>query len=548
MQYTDLKHILLDSKSWSELHSRLAVRHFSYVQKGGGAVIRGPFSTGETEIKASTIANSASLKKLERSLGPFQEHFEEEYTISPDSPDIIMADHEKMKALLKEERIKIHDIIMDIDKDLNLKQSEIATLKQIVSPYHKNQLDFLVKSYNEKFEKNKQALHSISDFEVWYALNFPKSEISITLPDDVIVDFVPYSNEKYHIKIDAFIKYHAAVNADRYRITVRMENSPSVFVFDKKGEEVSAGNTPSEVLKHIPEMSAREAQFGHVYLTPLSDTRIHILVDDMTPDSLSRMKADGFLPSCVIQSSPQNFQAIFTIPRPVCDHVREAANALSRGLNSRYGDINLSGQEHAHRVPGFCNPKAKYKTSAGTYPVVRLMETNPEPCSRLLDFIAYQVERYAALVARHGNIARTASAKRVQELPLSNGLEAAIYHAHRADILRVNSGSFSENCADMSRIDAMIAERLRATGHAQEEIESILMSGVDRSRNHDLLTYVPLTAAHAFSLDASHRIEGLKRFHTVWAAIEKAVLQQYEEEHVNPEPEAVAEEEGPQLS
>jgi hypothetical protein len=81
----------------------------------------------------------------------------------------------------------------------------------------------------------------------------------------------------------------------------------------------------------------------------------HILVDDLTRASLTRMLADGHKPAAVLESSPDRFQAVLNVPKTGEDQdaERAVANALSARLNKAYGDPNLSGAIHPHRAPGF---------------------------------------------------------------------------------------------------------------------------------------------------------------------------------------------------
>jgi hypothetical protein len=553
----EIKEILLSSASWRELHERLALKSFEYIQKGGGAVIRGHFEDGQKEVKASTISNKTSLKKLEQKLGRFQPSKNNEIIarkpellINTDDPTVKKAieaytsqrieknsnisklykEHEEAKQNLTEERKKIYEIMYN-DNDLKGKGLALDALKSVLSKYHNEQLQNLSESYREKLNNGRQALKSVSDFEVWLSLNCPskteqiKGLLTKAVNETVFIE--EPKNEQHQEKVRDFIEYHSAVNADRYRITARGEKDgkPIAFVFDKT-EGVSRGYTPQEVVEKIGKMTRYEQKMEHIYLTPLSESKIHLLVDDMTPETLEKMKADGFVPSCVIQSSSHSLQSIFTIPKPNTGNLRESVNAISRGLNSRYGDINLSGAEHPHRAPGFMNPKLKYRDVNGGYPKARIVETHKDaPCEKILSFIAYQSEIYTE--RQQANQTKPQTAQSVENIRSGGDLEKSLYNAHRASILKITGLSSSAN---ESRLDAMIAERLRATGHDQGDIQRILAAGIDPAREKRLESYIPLTAAHAFGADASHRIEMLRPFYSQWKGIEQKEIDRIQEQ------------------
>jgi hypothetical protein len=156
------------------------------------------------------------------------------------------------------------------------------------------------------------------------------------------------------------------------------------------------GKSREGILESIPKLLQYEHYGKNINVVPLSPDKHHVLIDDMNTESLERLKQDGYRPSCVIESSPGNFQAILTIPKPEIgigggghigmdslekiDH--EAANALTKDLNTRYGDPKLSGTIHAHRLPPFANNKPKHQKEDGTYPATRLAESEGGICEK----------------------------------------------------------------------------------------------------------------------------------------------------------------------
>jgi hypothetical protein len=60
--------IIADSMSWAELHVALADKGFRYERTGSGAKV----FVGDVAVKASRVARSASLNRLEERLGPYR--------------------------------------------------------------------------------------------------------------------------------------------------------------------------------------------------------------------------------------------------------------------------------------------------------------------------------------------------------------------------------------------------------------------------------------------------------------------------------------------
>ena len=88
---------------------------------------------------------------------------------------------------------------------------------------------------------------------------------------------------------------------------------------------------------------------------------------------------------------------------------------------------------------------------------------------------------------------------------------ANAYESHYRDIAARHKG----DGIDLSRVDSMIAVRLRATGHGQDEIATVLeacapsIRTADEGRNwHD---YAQRTARYAFGPDGSRMLAKIER-------------------------------------
>ena len=319
-----------------------------------------------------------------------------------------------------------------------------------------------------------------------------------------------------------FRQYLAAVNADRVRVTcIRMEadGGKKVFILEKQNG-MSKGFTLEEVQAHMPEMLRLQQRGENIYYTPLSEGRHHILIDDMTRESLEKLYADGFRPAVVLESSPGNYQCVLTIPKLKSPHNRDVGNRITERLNKQYGDPKLSGCIHPHRAPGFGNLKLKHRREDGSFPKVRLLKAEKRECSKAQD-LARQIEReYAA--------AEKARQPQTHPRPVTtharSGASVAAYYAHYENIRQHLA------LEDLSRVDAMIALRLRATGHSQQAVaEAVRQCGPtirEKNEGRDWQRYAERTAAYAFNVAGDVALAKNERYLEHWRRIEGLSMEQ----------------------
>lgn len=334
--------------------------------------------------------------------------------------------------------------------------------------------------------------------------------------ENVSENFYLTQNEK-HMGNEAkiFRKYAAAIGADTYRVTCTkmFENGEKkTFILDKK-DSVTKGFPENELLLRMPEILRIQARGENIYYTPLSDKKHHILIDDMTAEAVNRLRADGFKPAVLLLSSPGNFQCVITVPKLGMDFDRQIGNKLAALLNKEYGDPKLSGCIHPHRAPGFRNLKFKHRQADGTYPEVRLLQAIRRDCPKTLALarqIAAEIEKEAL---RQKKLA-------AQQPVLSSrpGSPIAAYQAHLANIR--NHLTIEDN----SRVDSMIALRMRATGHSQEDIAHAIeqcapaMRGKSEGRNWH--QYAERTAAYAYSVAGDRDLSKHANYIEHWKKIE----------------------------
>ena len=275
---------------------------------------------------------------------------------------------------------------------------------------------------------------------------------------------------------DIVKSYTQAVGAERFRIVVTeiTEEGTKAFLYDKQNGGYE-GKTAEELLEATPKFSAFAHYNKNIIVTPMSPDKHHILVDDLTPENLTRLKADGYEPACVIESSPANYQAILTVPSIEGDtgKDREAANRLTKQLNMEYGDPKLSGSIHGHRLPPYPNCKPRHRREDGSYPTTTLTEMSGGICEKAH---AELEKLHAHLQETRKQIEAEQRATAAVKIPTSNDTTGGpndpngAYWTHYRDILSKHTGGQP----DYSRIDAMIGVRMRVTGYAQGDVQSAI--------------------------------------------------------------------------
>ncbi len=323
-------------------------------------------------------------------------------------------------------------------------------------------------------------------------------------------------------QLKQFELYAEAVGAERYRVTsikMQADGRKQTFILDKK-DGITRGFTPQEIEQRTPEMLRLQRRGENLYYTPLSDKKHHILIDDMNREKLERLIRDGYQPAAVLESSPGNYQAIITVPKLGTAHDKDVGNRLSDALNREYGDPKLSGAIHPHRAPGYENRKPKHQREDGSYPEVRLLKAERRECIKALALssqIDAEYQRQAALKAQQPERSK---AKPALELAAASGSAIDAYQRHYRDVIKRQRGGE----VDLSRVDSMIAVRMRVTGHDQAAIEGAIRQCAPATRQkdegRDWNDYAQRTARYAYSAAGDRQAAELGKYRQQWEKLE----------------------------
>lgn len=325
-------------------------------------------------------------------------------------------------------------------------------------------------------------------------------------------------------QLKQFEKYAEAVGAARYRVTsikMRADGSKQTFILDKK-DGITQGFTPQEIEQRTPEMQRLQKRGENLYYTPLSDKKHHILIDDISREKLEKLVEDGYRPAVVLESSPGNYQAIITVPKLGTPHDKDVGNRLAERLNQEYGDAKLSGCIHPHRAPGYENRKPKHQREDGGYPEVRLLKAERRECVKTLALssqIDAEYQRQAVQKAPQAAIVAI-KADPSLELAAASGGAVEAYQRHYRDVLKRQKGGE----VDLSRVDSMIAVRMRVTGHQQADIEGAIRQCAPGTRpkdeSRDWNDYAQRTARYAYSASGDRQTADLGKYRQQWEKLE----------------------------
>lgn len=321
-----------------------------------------------------------------------------------------------------------------------------------------------------------------------------------------------------------FEKYHAAVGAETYRVTSQMADKfgdKKTWVLDRENGK-SLGFKSEAVLEKILLMNSLNSRGENIYLTPLSEKYYFILVDDLSKESLERFLKDGFKPSAIFETSPGNFQAILKIPK--LEKENELGNKLIRTLNQTYGDPNLAGVIHPHRAPGFYNQKEKYKVN-GEPPSVNLRHVESTICEKTLKLFEELKNEFIKQKNQNKEQIKIKTGEQTKSID-----PHVAYQAHVENIVESLMKKNDQATIDWSRLDWMVAQRMRVTGFEKDQIfAAIVDSGkILREKfnapsvrsDRDFEIYAVRTASQVFSDRFKKDIESISKYRDYFLKVE----------------------------
>jgi RepB DNA-primase from phage plasmid len=138
------------------------------------------------------------------------------------------------------------------------------------------------------------------------------------------------------------------------------------------------------LLRSVPWLKFQNAAARNIYIRPRGEHAL-TLVDDLTREALADMRASGFAPAVVVETSPGNLQVWLNHGRVLS---RDVSSTAARSLAEKFGgDRGSADWRHFGRLAGFTNRKEKHRQEDGQFPFVRLIHHGGEVYSLSTEFL-----------------------------------------------------------------------------------------------------------------------------------------------------------------
>jgi hypothetical protein len=246
--------------------------------------------------------------------------------------------------------------------------------------------------------------------------------------------------------LEAIQRQITALDVPRFEVGIR---EPAT------GQMMNREWSRAELEQSAAWLKRQNAKGNDVYVRPAGNHGF-VLLDDIKPQTLERMKREGFEPAATIETSPGNYQAwVKMSDKPLSADVRRVtAQALAQHFG---GDPNSADSRHYGRLAGFTNQKPEH-TRDGRQPYV-LAHDCPGKVARAapayLERVGQAMDESAAQQERQRRLAALQAAK-----PGHGGHDPVREYQRQAQRLM---GRYGEG-ADLSRMDWMIAADMAKSG------------------------------------------------------------------------------------
>ena len=478
------------STSWQDLHLRLAAQGITYEKRKGGAVLK---FGNQGFIKASLAGRECSLKNLEKRFGSEFERAKIAPKPYEPKPPTIRKDANIVDLLLAT-LLKLFGFHAAARKILHTKQQlEREELRK--AKFQSAQTKWAAQSVlKEEHAQQRAALEKQQEREIQAVKSMSKQELIQYCEEKQLIN-----GERKMDRKEIFTKFAAALGADRYRITSKLdapapgmtqdEINRSSFAFGKR-EDLAAGRisegqpaqgfTAAQVVEQMPKIAAwGDKPDRGTYVTPLAPGVHYIVVDDIkTPAQLEAVQA--LSPSYIGESSRGSYQAVLKIHATADPTTaRAAANAVTAELNSKFGDPAVRNGSQPFRLPGFSNHKPK-RAENGVSPVVQMHHAEnvfSEKVQSIYDGYLKKLElesqKQAQIPAPAPAQAQGAPAQEIGEWSRKGVRYLDLYGIHAKDAIESMQRNGLQTPTGRN-LDYAVGIRLRACGYSEAETAKIL--------------------------------------------------------------------------
>lgn len=492
--------IVTQAASWDDLHARLAGHGLSYAAKGSGAV----FIVDGLVLKASTC-RAASRARLEARFGPFRPGARvSDPTMAKPSPRPAPGVDRALFTAARDARIAADAERVAYDAVYPELNGAPMLKTVLVGPAPR-----AAPSARALARRTGRALPRLAP---------------VRRPD------------RAGVSLRGLLElYHAGVQADRYRVVAERPSSP-----DPDRLVLLSPRPMTEVAQGWAALERAAGAEGTVYLEPVSDDRHHVVFSGLRVEQVARLRAAKFEPSLVLRTRSGRYGVVLTVPNEGRPYERAALAEVSEHLRL---SIGVARERLGLRID---DPDPPDTTASGddARPAriyAQVVFATGAQCVRLARLIRHRIGVFAK---RFG----LGPGSRLGRSPDRDGTEqhadgvaphadAPLYWAHRGDLLARWQGRWP----DPSRVDALIARRLRGTGHDEAAVAGLITACapmVPRIGRHAWAGYGRRAAAHAFRADADDSGWAFDRSTpAMWRELEQAVREREQAARKDRQPE-----------
>jgi hypothetical protein len=257
---------------------------------------------------------------------------------------------------------------------------------------------------------------------------------------------------------------------------------------------------PDDIVSLIPELENENMHGYEIYVTPISWSHHHLVVDDMTPEKYAGLLDAGYRPATVSQSSDGNFQCVLLTNKVATNSTEQSiGNDVMQIINRDFGDSNIVGTIHAFRLAGFANKKM----GKGD-PFTKLISINGGICAKadsmLDDLRENPTKRIKKITPRKVVATPEAEILLLDMIDAVTALKTAALAMFKTKWMEVErSANRFANVGqkiDRSIVDFKTCKHLKCAGFAVEQIAYALLNGSPdiRIRHPHVAVYVSDTA------------------------------------------------------